>query len=1557
MHLLKQVSRINLILPFMVILSMGILSPVVSGAAELYQTTFVPSHPIMGPLEIVNLKHKSELVFVQYTISGNRQIAVPYEAKGSKIRLNYSGHDEILTLTLIFGGEIKDFNTHLPEIISGKDRINGQWDDLISLSSGAIIQVTNTLESSVAGDTTSHMIGFNTTTDTLSSGGIIMVTYPPGFIIDAIDSAIYSDNDPSNDSNEPHVTAVSVTGGTVFIQLDSLSQQAIATSRIDINLKHIVNDTTSGSRYVYVQTTRPDGEIDNNPQISAPFDIVPGALYRINVSPSGNLTLASDSTIYFSGIGRDSYGNIIGGLVFDYLVMPDSHGSITSGIFRALKAGECYVTLTNGIVTDSTGLITVEPGRLNHFGIDGLPLTPVPAGVPFGSVMVTALDNHDNRIVNFADSVWVTSNDTLASLPIHKFDPADSGIFQFPANSFSLRSKGSTRITFSNGIIESISNPVTVVPTSIQTFVFGLGLNQVAGNSFRLQVTEARDSCSNLTNGIVVVGDSLEPHFSPNGFPPIFNEIPVSEEGVGYAMQTLTNADTTVLKGSVFASGAVIYTSRIIVEPGSTDYFGITDYPDTVTAGIPFSGVMVSVFDLFGNLQTNFADQVYFTSNDGNALLPFTASNRFTWLSNNGGRHTFDNFSLRTSGIKTITFANDSLSITSQNIAVRPAPISTYTLVNPGTIMAGVSHELRVENARDSLANFATGEVNISGLLNVDNSPYGIAPTLNRISVDSFGTGHSSQILTSANSNVILQGDANGIIENTGSFIVLPGDLDHYDISGFTDTLTAGNTFPGPGINVEVLDALGNRKTNYIDSVYFVSSDPQPQLPNTQSSKYYFNNSGYNRFPADSFSLRTSGAQTISVTNGTMSASSQNISVAPSILNSFRIADPGTITSGVPFSINILDAIDTWNNPTLGTITVSTYSGGGPSPDGTLPNFTPIQLNNGSGSASQTLYNADSTVLSLSTGVFDSLTANLAVLPGSVSHFTVFIYSPQISGAPFSVSAYLTAYDSHGNIKRNYDASSDTVVITASNGGQMTNNILNQNASFFNGTANLVALNTTYSGAGGPVTFNALSQSGATGTSNPVNFSALYCSGLTINETAVSIGGTMTGSVSVRNEGGVVAKIDDIGLYSVGDPWQDALVFIQPLDSIAAGAESTYTFSYIIPLGFSPSHVNIDIPTTATIIGRYGSYSVYDTLTGYPDTVQVQTNSHPGYVNGSLSRDTLSTGEYYSLSLSLSNSGGAGLGVLDSSYIYFSDISSHIFRSKISTGIFLPPNSLNTPVNFDSTLVVASFIPGDYQAAIHCFGRENGIFVVDTIAVADIIHIQSRAVLSYLENTLNPDTLVAGQNAMLSVRVRNSGTSEFILDNQFSRIHFGNAQMEFIANIDTSAGRRIDIITSDTTLHFEQTILSPNFSLGQFTPEIAIRGSQNGRQIEFNIDTNPNSINVISPCAVRIDSTYSISPNAPFVNEGQQCSIRVVIENTGMEGIDSVTINLLQFPRATFQSSFLIEHLDGDSSMVSRTFTGVADSVPNSGRIFNSILSGGVGSRSRMIGFDCSTIG
>jgi len=223
---------------------------------------------------------------------------------------------------------------------------------------------------------------------------------------------------------------------------------------------------------------------------------------------------------------------------------------------------------------------------------------------------------------------------------------------------------------------------------------------------------------------------------------------------------------------------------------------------------------------------------------------------------------------------------------------------------------------------------------------------------------------------------------------------------DTYTITGYPNSVNAGQSFSG--ITVTVYNTQGNIAIGYKGTVYFTSIDPKATLPYTSQKPYTFTtgskgDKGVHTFSG--FNLVTAGSQTITVTDGKISASTSAIAVNPASPIQIAIAPKtATVTAGgkQAYTATATDYYgNSWNITSLTSWSIDIGAGG--SWSGTT--YT---------SARRGIW----TVTGAYLGFHDS--ASLTVNHATANGITVSPKNPTVT-AGSSVTFTTSAFDSFGN--------------------------------------------------------------------------------------------------------------------------------------------------------------------------------------------------------------------------------------------------------------------------------------------------------------------------------------------------------------------------------------------------------------------------------------------------------------------------------------------------------------------------------------------------------------
>ena len=407
---------------------------------------------------------------------------------------------------------------------------------------------------------------------------------------------------------------------------------------------------------------------------------------------------------------KDAYENTVtsyttAGILSDLsvLITPTASGAFVSGVRTVtVTITKTYtddaISITANAKSGTSNAFTVNSGIIHHFTMTGFPAS-VNAGQVFGSVVVTAYDINNNVKTDYTGQVYFASSDGAAVLPFtsgskYTFTSGsglDNGAHSF--SGFALKTAGSRTITVTDGATSLTSSAITVgfAPVVDHFLVAGFPDPVVAGTAGSVTVT-AQDLYGNTVTSYVGTVHVTSSDGAAT--------LPANHALVG-GVYTFTNGVTlrTTVDQSItatdVASGLITGSQTgIAVNPGAISSFTIAGYPGSVSAGASFGGVVVTAYDAFGNVKTDFTGQVYFTSTDVAAVLPYLTGSRYTFVSGDQGDHIFAGFTLKTvaGGAKTITVTNGIQSAVSSGITVVPGGVDHFAFAGlPASVTAGSS--------------------------------------------------------------------------------------------------------------------------------------------------------------------------------------------------------------------------------------------------------------------------------------------------------------------------------------------------------------------------------------------------------------------------------------------------------------------------------------------------------------------------------------------------------------------------------------------------------------------------------------------------------------------------------------------------------------------------------------------------------------------------------------------------------------------------------------------------------------------------------------------------
>ncbi len=328
----------------------------------------------------------------------------------------------------------------------------------------------------------------------------------------------------------------------------------------------------------------------------------------------------------------------------------------------------------------------------------------------------------------------------------------------------------------------------------------------------------------------------------------------------------------------------------------------------------------------------------------------------------------------------------------------------------PAIVTAGSAAMVTVE-VKDAVGNRATGYRGTVAFTSTD--PQAVLPTNHTFTATDAGIYLSSVTLKTAATQSIAATDTAiaSLTRSQTGIQVQPAVAAPLSLSGLGITLTAGQS---TSLTAEARDAYGNRATGYRGTVSFTSNDPQSALP----SPFTFASPDAGIKVFSGIVLRTSGSQTVTASDGTISGIHAAVQVGPAAATAVSVSGVSpnpTAGIGVATVVTALDPYGNMATSYSGTVRFSSSD-----PRAQLPvdsTFLPADLGRRSiccvtfATAGSQSITATDTGIGIASGTQPGILVRAA--PASTLAVTA-VASPISAGA--GSSATVTALDSYGNV-------------------------------------------------------------------------------------------------------------------------------------------------------------------------------------------------------------------------------------------------------------------------------------------------------------------------------------------------------------------------------------------------------------------------------------------------------------------------------------------------------------------------------------------------------------
>jgi len=355
--------------------------------------------------------------------------------------------------------------------------------------------------------------------------------------------------------------------------------------------------------------------------------------------------------------------------------------------------------------------------------------------------------------------------------------------------------------------------------------------------------------------------------------------------------------------------------------------------------------------------------------------------------------------------------------------------------------------------------------------------------------------------------------------------------------------------------------------------------------------------------------------------------------------------------------------------------------------------------------------------------------------------------------------------------------------------------------------------------------------------------------------------------MAIRNEGSIALQVTAAGLAfsSTGHTY---FLSSPALPQTLSGGE-TRVFSFLVdvdryaPLGLC----TID----GFASGMAGGVNVNATHADSTAGWLVQSSAALSYVDGSLSRESVSLGQRHSFSMVVSNSGTASV-ELDTSltYMKFGEPGPE-YVARLLTPTLLSGGG-ETTIHFAEALVPSSMDRGAHSVEVLLGGTENEAVFADTFSCdPQRVSVELPTVLEYV--SISPDTVSTGYSPSLRVVLKNTGEAIAVILPQ-TRLRFGSSP-----RFETFLSESL-VVESDSlrTLTFSASAIDAGFATGGYVSELLVKMEENGVAEDSLLTTGNDSLFIQR----RASLSWVAAGLAPArVTAGQTVGFSLRVENTG----------------------------------------------------------------------------
>ena len=408
----------------------------------------------------------------------------------------------------------------------------------------------------------------------------------------------------------------------------------------------------------------------------------------------------------------------------------------------------------------------------------------------------------------------------------------------------------------------------------------------------------------------------------------------------------------------------------------------------------------------------------------------------------------------------------------------------------------------------------------------------------------------------------------------------------------------------------------------------------------------------------------------------------------------------------------------------------------------------------------------------------------------------------------------------------------------------------------------------------------------------PIGFNELSVAGFTINSIYCASDQVMPGedsievTITVINDAPqIIDNIDVNILFSIYES-EFEQIRIDTVESISPNEQVTFIVQVDVSESIPPGDVNLD----CSIRGSIDDLVIYEVGANNIDSWEVLSFPEISIVGESFTPEHIAQGQDVAFDLRLDNMGTMSVTLDQETHLQLFDGSDSIICN-INDEISIPGSAQNILLNFNTTVVPISFLAQSYEPTIKIHGHmENGAEYYQQIDAIDTLTIYEKISINIIEGTLEPDTVIQGQNSILSIDINSNSPMDLVFDVNETSL---SVNINDVSYTSISMGEPSLEAGDQSTISYNSIQFPMDIQFGDYDIAFQFIGETDPFDIPFlSFDTTEFvKLTVIGPPEVEYE--YGLEPVNIVI--GEMVAFQIYLQNNGMCPVELNTESTIFF--------------------------------------------------------------